>query len=68
MTERERYLKLATWSLSGQQKKIVRMELEAHIEHKVWKYQMRGYDQTQALEKRRSATCVFLRLAHGSSA
>ena len=51
MTERERYLKLATWSLWGQQKKIVRMELEAHIEHKVWKYQMRGYDQTQALEK-----------------
>jgi hypothetical protein len=51
MTDRERYLKLATWSLWGQQKKIVRMELEAHIEHKVWKYQMRGYNHTEALEK-----------------
>ncbi len=51
MTERERYLKLATWSLWGQQKKIVRMELEAHIEHKIWKYQVKGFNQTQALEK-----------------
>jgi hypothetical protein len=51
MTDRERFLKLATWSLWGEQKKIVRMELEAHIEHKIWKYQVKGLNQTQALEK-----------------
>ncbi len=51
MNDLERYLRLATWSLWGEQKKTVRMELEAHIQHKIWKYQMRGCNHAEALEK-----------------
>ncbi len=51
MTDLERFLRLATWSLWGAQKRTVRMELESHIAHKTWKYQTQGFSQTEALQK-----------------
>lgn len=51
MTDLERFLRLATWSLWGAQKRTVRLELESHIAHKTWKYQVRGFSQAEALQK-----------------
>jgi hypothetical protein len=51
MTDLERFLQLATWSLWGAQKRTVRLELESHIAHKTWKYQTRGFSETEALQK-----------------
>jgi hypothetical protein len=51
MTDLERFLRLATWSLWGAQKRTVRMELESHIAHKTWKYQTRGFSESEALQK-----------------
>lgn len=51
MTDLERFLRLATWSLWGAQKRTVRLELESHIAHKTWKYQTRGFSETEALQK-----------------
>jgi hypothetical protein len=51
MTDLERFLRLATWSLWGAQKRTVRLELESHIAHKTWKYQVRGFSETEALQK-----------------
>jgi hypothetical protein len=51
MTDLERFLRLATWSLWGAQKRTVRMELESHIAHKTWKYQMLGFSESEALQK-----------------
>jgi hypothetical protein len=51
MTDLERYLRLATWGLTGAQRKTVRMELESHIRQKVWKYQVSGITEPQAIQR-----------------
>jgi hypothetical protein len=51
MTDLERYLRLATWGLWGAQRKIVRAELESHIRHKSWKYQVSGFTELQDIQK-----------------
>jgi hypothetical protein len=51
MTDLERYLCLATWGLWGERKKTVRLELESHIRHKAWKYQVLGLDEAQAIAR-----------------
>jgi hypothetical protein len=47
----ERYLTLATWGLWGNHKRTVRMELESHIRHKAWKYQVEGFNEPIAIDK-----------------
>jgi hypothetical protein len=51
MTDLERYLRLATWGLWGEQKRVVRMELEAHVRLKAWKYEMQGLNQDAAITR-----------------
>jgi hypothetical protein len=49
MTDLERYLRLATWGLTGAQRKTVRLELESHVQHKTWKYRLLGQSDDEAL-------------------
>jgi hypothetical protein len=47
----ERYLRLATWGLWGPHKQTVRRELESHIRHKAWKYQITGLQPSEAIAR-----------------
>ncbi len=51
MTDLERYLRLATWGLWGTHKQTVRKELESHIRHKAWKYQIAGLQPSEAIAR-----------------
>ena len=47
----ERYLTLATWGLWGSNKHTLRLELESHVRHKAWKYQVQGLNEHEAIQK-----------------
>ena len=47
----ERYLTLASWGLWGQNKQTVRLELESHVRHKAWKYQVQGSNESDAIDR-----------------
>jgi hypothetical protein len=47
----ERYLTLATWGLWGSNKHTLRLELESHVRHKAWKYQVQGFNEHDAINK-----------------
>lgn len=47
----ERYLRLATWGLWGEHKRIVRMELASHIHHKANQYEALGYTPSAAITR-----------------
>jgi hypothetical protein len=47
----ERYLTLATWGLWGSNKHTLRLELESHVRHKAWKYQVQGFNENDAIQK-----------------
>jgi hypothetical protein len=47
----ERYLTLATWGLWGSNKHTLRLELESHVRHKAWKYQVQGFNESTAIDK-----------------
>ncbi len=47
----ERYLKLATWGVSGQARTTLKLELESHVIHKAWKYEVAGLNENAAITK-----------------
>ena len=47
----ERYLRLATWGLWGEHKRIVRMELASHIHHKANQHEALGYTPSAAITR-----------------
>jgi hypothetical protein len=51
MTDLERYLRLATWGLWGEHRRTVRMELEAHVRMKAWKYEFHGLSEPEAITR-----------------